>query len=193
MGATISDGVLLIRGQQRSSQANSLDEINDYARTPGPDSFRNLSHKLNSSALCVLFLPGRRRHRVRNHCHHTSGIAVHDSCRRIRLLFFPNVDAIGLPNNITATTPTLRYVSQTAILRREGFTRCAGDHTFERSELRLSTNACRTDSPFICRASDHGHGVGTRLGSFSGPVIRSRCLKTSPSKDYSSGSSPQLD
>src|SRR6185437_2976077 len=35
----------------------------------------------NSAAfLCVLHLPGRRRHQVRNHCHRTSGTAAHRPC-----------------------------------------------------------------------------------------------------------------
>jgi hypothetical protein len=41
---------------------------------------RALPRKLNSAALCVLLLPGRRRHQVRNHCHRTLGIAVHRPC-----------------------------------------------------------------------------------------------------------------
>ena len=43
----------------------------------GPDC---LPHKLNSAALCLLLLPGRRRHRVRNHGPRTLGIAVHRPC-----------------------------------------------------------------------------------------------------------------
>jgi hypothetical protein len=43
----------------------------------GPDC---LPHKLNSAALYVLLLPGRRRHQVRNHGHRTLGIAVHRPC-----------------------------------------------------------------------------------------------------------------
>jgi hypothetical protein len=39
-----------------------------------------LPHKLNSAALFLLLLPGRRRHRVRNHGHRTLGIAVPRPC-----------------------------------------------------------------------------------------------------------------
>ena len=48
--------------------------------SPSCASCGRLRHKLNSAALYLLSLPGRRCRQVRNHGHRTLGIAVHRRC-----------------------------------------------------------------------------------------------------------------
>jgi hypothetical protein len=84
--------------QQRCLQARPKQTILGHAELFGPTELGRLGgHKrypkhcssleygpdylpLDTAALCLLLLPGRRRHQVRNHDHRTLGIAVHRSC-----------------------------------------------------------------------------------------------------------------
>ena len=74
-----------ILGHEELFGPTELGRLGGHERNPihcscleyGPDC---LPHKLNSAVLCLLLLPGRRRHQVRNHSHRTLGIAVHRPC-----------------------------------------------------------------------------------------------------------------
>ena len=81
----------------------------------GPDC---LPHKLNSAALCVLLLPGRRRHQVRNHGHRTLGIAVHRPCLFQRHHHRCSLDRFSCAPHADATTPP-RLISAGALLIRQ--------------------------------------------------------------------------
>ena len=113
-----------ILGHEELFGPTELGRLGGHERNPkhcssleyGPDC---LPHKLNSAALCLLLLPGRRRHQVRNHGHRTLGIAVHRPClfqrhrHRCSLDRFSCVRLLG-----DATTPP-RFISGGALLSRQ--------------------------------------------------------------------------
>jgi hypothetical protein len=67
------------RGNLFEKSVSCFDQAAACGLSPA-DPILNLPHKFNSAALCVLLLPGRRRHQARNQSHHTLGIAVHRPC-----------------------------------------------------------------------------------------------------------------